>query len=222
MKKWVVYLSIFLSLGWLASIRPGEPVTKTAAEVATAKVEATPVTFLDEISPREEALLSKRSTDARAVKAYLDTQAYLNALKVAAEREAAAARQRLRASRSQQRPQTAIRPSVASNPAPAVVGSTREIGQQLAAERGWTGQQWICLDKLWTNESGWNTYARNRSSGAYGIPQALPGSKMATAGSDWQTNPATQIKWGLGYIAGRYSTPCGAWSAFLSRSPHWY
>jgi hypothetical protein len=73
-----------------------------------------------------------------------------------------------------------------------------------------------CLDKLWTKESGWNEKARNRSSGAYGIPQSYPGDKMASAGSDWQTNPVTQIKWGLGYIAQRYTTPCRAWSTSQS------
>jgi hypothetical protein len=64
---------------------------------------------------------------------------------------------------------------------------------------------------LWQRESGWRYNAENPS-GAYGIPQALPGSKMATAGADWQTNPATQIKWGLGYIQSRYGTPCSAWA----------
>ena len=73
--------------------------------------------------------------------------------------------------------------------------------------------------KLWNRESGWRTTAQN-SSGAYGIPQALPGSKMASAGADWRTNAATQIKWGLGYISGRYGTPCGAWGH--SQSTGWY
>ncbi len=68
-----------------------------------------------------------------------------------------------------------------------------------------------CLDNIWTRESGWRYNAEN-ASGAYGIPQALPGSKMASAGADWQTNPATQIKWGLGYIKSMYGTPCDAWS----------
>ncbi|GAA1731847.1 hypothetical protein GCM10009809_29100 [Isoptericola hypogeus] len=99
-------------------------------------------------------------------------------------------------------------------------GSTREIGQQLAAARGWTGSEWTCLESLWTKESNWDASAMNASSGAYGIPQSLPGSKMATAGSDWQTNPATQIEWGLDYIAGRYGTPCGAWGH--SQSVGWY
>ena len=69
-------------------------------------------------------------------------------------------------------------------------------------------------------ESGWNTSASNGSSGAYGIPQSLPGSKMASAGSDWQTNPATQIKWGLGYIQERYGSPCAAWGH--SQATNWY
>jgi uncharacterized protein YabE (DUF348 family) len=99
-------------------------------------------------------------------------------------------------------------------------GSTRDLGRQMAAARGWTGSQWTCLEALWTKESNWNATAQNPSSGAYGIPQSLPGSKMGTAGSDWQTNPATQIEWGLGYIAGRYGTPCGAWSH--SQANNWY
>jgi len=96
----------------------------------------------------------------------------------------------------------------------------RETGQILAAERGFTGDQWSCLDSLWLRESNWNPYAQNRSSGAYGIPQALPGSKMATVAPDWQTNPATQITWGLNYIVARYGTPCGAWNH--SQGYGWY
>lgn len=72
--------------------------------------------------------------------------------------------------------------------------------------------QFSCLLPLWNQESGWNTYATNPSSGAYGIPQALPGSKMASAGLDWQTNAYTQIRWGVGYIQSTYGTPCNAWA----------
>jgi hypothetical protein len=103
-----------------------------------------------------------------------------------------------------------------SNPDP---GSNKAIGKQMNAARGWSAQ-WGCLESLWNKESGWNERAMNRYSGAYGIPQSLPGSKMASAGSDWQTNPATQIKWGLGYIAGRYGSPCNAWSH--SQATGWY
>ena len=100
-------------------------------------------------------------------------------------------------------------------------GTNRALGQQMALDLyGWTGDQWSCLDELWKRESGWSHTAGNQSSGAYGIPQALPGSKMAVYGADWQTNPATQIQWGLAYIQGRYGTPCGAWGQFTAKN--WY
>lgn len=108
-----------------------------------------------------------------------------------------------------------------SIPTTTMKGSTRKIGQELASSMyGWSGAQWDCLNALWTRESGWRTGAHNSSSGAHGIPQALPGSKMAKYGADWATNPATQIKWGLSYVKGRYGTPCGGWSAFQSKG--WY
>jgi hypothetical protein len=80
--------------------------------------------------------------------------------------------------------------------------------------------QYQCFSWIVSRESGWNYRATNASSGAYGLVQALPGSKMASAGSDWQTNPATQIKWGLNYIDGRYGSPCRAWSTAQSKG--WY
>jgi hypothetical protein len=88
--------------------------------------------------------------------------------------------------------------------------SAQGIAYKLLASYGFSTNQWGCLDDLWQQESGWNYEAEN-ASGAYGIPQALPGSKMASAGPDWQTDPTTQIKWGLGYIKSLYGTPCGAW-----------
>jgi hypothetical protein len=90
-------------------------------------------------------------------------------------------------------------------------GTAQSTAFNMLSSFGFATSQWGCLDDLWQQESGWRYNAEN-ASGAYGIPQALPGSKMASAGSDWQTNPATQIKWGLGYIKSTYGTPCGAWS----------
>ncbi|MDU0312949.1 hypothetical protein RKE38_04555 [Phycicoccus sp. M110.8] len=98
----------------------------------------------------------------------------------------------------------------------------RAAARALMGDYGFGDGQWSCLDNLWMGESGWRYTATNSSSGAYGIPQSLPGSKMATVADDWQTNPVTQIKWGLQYIKSSYGTPCGAWSAWQSRSPHWY
>ncbi|WP_434742885.1 lytic transglycosylase domain-containing protein [Micromonospora sp. SH-82] len=87
----------------------------------------------------------------------------------------------------------------------------RRTGCSMMVQAGFGMDQFPCLNKLWNKESGWNHLARNPSSGAYGIPQSYPGNKMASVGSDWQTNPVTQIKWGLNYIEGRYNTPCRAW-----------
>jgi hypothetical protein len=97
--------------------------------------------------------------------------------------------------------------------------SPQDIARALLATYGWSEEQFGCLDSLWIRESHWNVHAANPS-GAYGIPQALPGSKMASAGSDWQDNPVTQIKWGLGYIQDRYGSPCGAWAH--SQGHGWY
>jgi len=87
---------------------------------------------------------------------------------------------------------------------------------------GWSDSQYGCLVDLWTMESGWRADAYNTSSGAYGIPQAWPGNKMASAGADWQTNARTQINWGLGYISAAYGSPCRAWDFEMSHDPHWY
>ncbi len=96
----------------------------------------------------------------------------------------------------------------------------REIARALLAEFGFGADQFGCLDSLYTRESNWSVTADNPSSSAYGIPQALPGSKMSSAGADWATNPVTQIRWGLGYIQDRYGSPCGAWGH--SESHGWY
>ncbi|WP_263301582.1 lytic transglycosylase domain-containing protein, partial [Streptomyces purpurogeneiscleroticus] len=81
-------------------------------------------------------------------------------------------------------------------------------------------QQFQCFSNIVERESGWNPQATNASSGAYGLVQALPASKMSSAGADWKTNPATQVKWGLNYMNERYGSPCGAWSFWQSHN--WY
>jgi hypothetical protein len=94
------------------------------------------------------------------------------------------------------------------------------IADALLSSYGWSSSEMSCLVPLWMGESGWRVNAENASSGAYGIPQSLPGSKMASAGADWRTNPVTQIKWGLGYIQERYGSPCGAWG--FKQGHGWY
>nr|WP_179421787.1 hypothetical protein [Pedococcus badiiscoriae] len=98
----------------------------------------------------------------------------------------------------------------------------RAAARALLPEFGFGDSEWGCLDTLWNGESGWNYKATNSSSGAYGIPQSLPASKMSSVAGDYLTNPATQIRWGLQYIKSSYGTPCGALSQWQSRSPHWY
>jgi len=99
-------------------------------------------------------------------------------------------------------------------------GTAQAIAYGMVSARGWDDAEFSCLVALWNKESGWNHYALNRSSGAYGIPQSLPAAKMASAGDDWATNPETQIRWGLGYIEGRYGHPCAAWGH--SQARNWY
>ena len=120
----------------------------------------------------------------------------------------------------------AAAPGGAAAPASCVSCSANEtLANSMAGSGyGWTGGQVTCLDELWAEESAgtWSPTVTNPVSGAYGIPQALPAAKMAAAGPDWQSSAATQIRWGLAYIAGRYGTPCAAWAFEKSHVPNWY
>jgi hypothetical protein len=110
-----------------------------------------------------------------------------------------------------------------SAPPPGVIVNTaaaKAYAAEAVTRYGWGSGEFQCLVLLWTRESSWRADAYNASSGAYGIPQALPGSKMAVAGADWRTNAATQIDWGLSYISARYGSPCGAWAH--SERYNWY
>ncbi|MBO2466103.1 lytic transglycosylase domain-containing protein [Actinomadura violacea] len=141
-------------------------------------------------------------------RAYKEHQAYMKKLKEQAKKDAAA-RAKLKAEKEKER-------LAKSNPS---AGQNKAYGKKMNAAKGW-GNCWSSLLTLWNHESGWNERATNPGSGAYGIPQALPGSKLASAGSDWRTSSPTQIAWGLGYIKARYHDPCGAWSWWSSH--HWY
>lgn len=113
-------------------------------------------------------------------------------------------------------------PSKSAGGAGGTVGAAQATAKAMLSKYGWNSGQWPALQKLWAGESGWRWNAKNPSSGAYGIPQALPASKMASAGSDWKTNATTQIKWGEGYIKSVYGSPSSALSKWQARSPHWY
>jgi hypothetical protein len=123
-------------------------------------------------------------------------------------------------------PRSAVtaRPAAPQQPAaptaaPVPAGAAQQIALAMLGSYGWPASQFSCLQPLWARESGWNVYASSPT-GAYGIPQALPGSKMASAGPDWQTDAATQIRWGLSYISSRYGSPCAAWAH--SQATGWY
>ena len=182
------------SLAAAASVAGGRNVAASAAtdHVLAASVHQVKVSG----AAARQAALRQAIARERALKA-----ARVKAAAGAAAARAAAARKQ----------QAAARPVATAQPA-AASGSPQQIAEGMLGSYGWSSSQFSCLQPLWNAESGWNASASNTSSGAYGIPQALPGSKMASAGPDWQTNAATQIRWGLGYIRSVYGSPCAAWS----------
>ena len=181
--------------------------------------------FVDDVAELAAAV----DVDVNGLRGSLDAAIALKAeqeaaAKAKAEAEAAAAAAAAAAAEAAAAKTSA--PTTGGSSAPVFAGPGTSAGEAQAIARGmiggygWGDDQFNCLVSLWNKESGWNSQAYNASSGAFGIPQALPGSKMATAGADWQTNAATQISWGLGYINGRYGSPCSAWGH--SQSVGWY
>jgi Transglycosylase SLT domain len=158
--------------------------------------------------------LRKRGAEARraAARAAARRRAAAAARRAAQLAAARQAQQQQQEQQEQQEQQPSAAPSNSATPS----GSPQQIAMGMLGSFGWSSSEFSCLQSLWNAESGWNPTASNPTSGAYGIPQALPGSKMASAGADWQTNPATQIRWGLGYIKSTYGSPCAAWSHFQS------
>ncbi|MCR2783933.1 MULTISPECIES: lytic transglycosylase domain-containing protein [unclassified Microbacterium] len=214
----------------------GSPVTTVdTTELATSvqqleRAQALPFADLSEVTEDVTAEAASVTEQAAGLRGQLDAAI---AVKAAAEAAAAeAARLAAEAAAAAAAAAAAVEESSpAAAPANPVYATGGAVGGSSPADAqatarsmlggyGWGDDQFGCLVSLWQKESGWNYKAHNPSSGAYGIPQALPGSKMASAGADWQTNAATQIAWGFGYISGRYGTPCGAWGQ--SQSVGWY
>jgi hypothetical protein len=175
-----------------AEVRDARAAADTAAARATAQAAADAA--------------AKAAADAAAQAAADAAKAAADAAAAEAERQAAAA----------QAARDAQRQSVADQ----ARNDPRAAARAILGEFGLADSQFSCLDSLWTRESNWQYSATNPSSGAYGIPQSLPASKMASAGPDYRTNPVTQIRWGLGYIQDRYGTPCNAWAH--SQATGWY
>jgi hypothetical protein len=199
-------------------IKVGAAITATAAMIAGGPALANSLGLVeDSVSAMPASWETQRAVDARnaaashaaTLKAEAERQAAERKAKKEAERKAAEKKRRV----AQQRAARA-RAAVGGSPA-----QNRALGMQMCADRGWSASQCNDLGTLWQKESGWNSRAHN-GSGAHGIPQALPGSKMASAGPNWQSNARTQIAWGLGYIASRYGNPSKALAH--SRSTGWY
>lgn len=184
------------------------PQTSAAPDAAQAAW-SHPTPLPDDVLASASAQASADAGDATAQRAQEERAAVVaqQQAEAAAAQAAAVAAQQARVAAREQASRDAQR-------------DPRAIGRVLVAERGWSDEQFDCLDNLWTKESNWRWNADNPTSSAYGIPQALPGSKMSTVGSDWETNPVTQITWGLAYIDDVYGTPCSAWAH--SRSHNWY
>ncbi|MCX5142579.1 MULTISPECIES: transglycosylase SLT domain-containing protein [unclassified Streptomyces] len=164
---------------------------------------------------------AQASAADEAAKKSAEESARVQAAKDAKSKKAAA-EDRLEKERKEkaERAERASRSEVRSASAFATQGSYSVAEVQAMARQMIPGDQFQCFSNIVNHESSWNYRASNASSGAYGLVQALPGSKMASAGADWQTNPATQIKWGLNYMDSRYGSPCGAWSFWQAN--HWY
>jgi hypothetical protein len=184
----------------------------TTQEATTQEAVVAPrLTVTDQIAGPVAATAAEQSNATWVQRAYL---VRLTAVQDAiAQRKAATKATKAAAARAAQSQAVAQSQAAARSPVGAVnTGSPQQIARAMLGSFGWPSSQFSCLDPLWAHESGWSVSAYNASSGAFGIPQALPGSRMASAGPDWQTNAATQIKWGLDYIKGTYGSPCGAWS----------
>ncbi|WP_329522067.1 lytic transglycosylase domain-containing protein [Spirillospora sp. NBC_01491] len=189
----------FVDLGGLAG---GNPPPKAAGRGQSANDMLAMLTTsdMDPIAADTVAVAKKRAYEKHVKE--------LEELKKKAKRDAKA-RAKLKAEKERER-------LAKSNPS---AGQNKQYGKKMSALKGW-GRCWSSLETLWMHESGWNERAVNPGSGAYGIPQALPGSKLASSGSDWRTSSPTQIAWGLGYIKARYKDPCGAWAWWQAHN--WY
>ncbi|MER7488485.1 transglycosylase SLT domain-containing protein [Streptomyces sp. NPDC126497] len=155
---------------------------------------------------------AKKDAEEAARKAAADTAVAKKEAAEKAEREAKEERAEAKAAASRSATRDASTFAVQSS---YTVAQVQAMARQIVP-----ADQFQCFSNIVDHESSWNYRADNPTSDAYGLVQALPGSKMASAGADWMTNPATQIKWGLGYMNDRYGSPCGAWNFWQAN--HWY
>jgi hypothetical protein len=208
--------------GDVASLLPGPAVTGTVALVGAAGVAVGlgALSVDSSGSTRDTAADVTPAPDSSGVDAAIDDRE-----ERAAEQQSSRSVSRPALVSTQRATKTSAMPASKQDVSGAVTETVeatdpRDIALGMLGDYGWSTDEFSCLDSLYLHESGWNPAAENPSSGAYGIPQSLPGDKMAEYGSDWQTNPETQLEWGLAYIQDRYGSPCGAWNFWLSNN--WY
>lgn len=204
------------------SLAAGTTATASPAETAG----ASPLFFdvsIDPSSPTDNAALALdqlRAAHRSGIEAQPARLAHVARLRVAAARAAAARVAAAQATNAASQRALARQSASRAYIRTLTPGSARALGAKMVAARGWSAAEFVCVDNMWTRESNWRVHALNHSSGAYGIPQAQPGLKMASAGGDWRDDAATQIAWGLSYIAHAYASPCQAWSFWQTH--HWY
>jgi hypothetical protein len=170
------------------------------------------------ISQQQRRIAAERKAAAAAKRQRI---AAAKARAAAAEKAAAQAREKAERAAAAAKKARAAAAKARSSQGYAAGSSPREMAKQILQNKfGYGADQFSCFNNIIIRESNWDIHATNASSGAYGIPQALPGSKMATVASDWRTNPATQIIWGVQYMKSRYGSPCSAWG--FKSSHGWY
>ena len=184
------------------------PAQVDAAALAVLEAEQRQALITSRAQEREELAASVQQLAQQRTAALAETGSKIHATEKAVQ-------ERLAAEKAEAAKKAAATPKGGTR------AQNKELGRQLALQLyGWGGDQFTCYDNIIMRESLWDQYADNPNSSAYGIPQALPGKRMASEGADWRTNPATQIKWGLKYVKERYGTPCRAWS--FKRANGWY
>ena len=199
-----------------AAVNKVDATTLSAAASSLAGFQVLPVDQVESLTARTKA----ETTTVQAAVAEVDRVAAEKAAAEAAAAEAARAAAAAQAAQAAKEAKAAQAAAAAAAPQAASsssgdnspAGARATASAMASSQYGWGSGEFSCLSQLWEKESGWNYKSYNSSSGATGIPQALPGSKMASAGSDWASNAATQISWGLGYIKSAYGTPCSAWA----------
>ncbi|MFI7237123.1 transglycosylase SLT domain-containing protein [Streptomyces cyaneofuscatus] len=167
-----------------------------------------------------DSAAKKSAEESARLQAAKDAKSKKAAAEAKAEAERQAAEKAKEAKEEKEEAERASRSSVRDASSFSAQGSYTVAQVQAMARQMVPADQFQCFSNIVNHESTWNYRATNPSSGAYGLMQALPGHKMSSAGADWQTNPATQIKWGLSYMDGRYGSPCGAWSFWQANN--WY